>query len=374
MTKNTILTLFSGGELAGVGARAAGFEHIGGVEYDPAIAEVAKANGFDLTVKDIRKVKPSQFDRPTLLHASPVCTRASQANPNAGEAALDIESAQKVSEFIRAMKPRFFTMENVIAYRHFKSFEIILSALSNAGYMFTVEHLNAADFGVPQTRRRLFVRAVRGGFVPYLPQPVPWVGWYEAIEDLLDSLPETEFAAWQIARLPDHIAENFIARPAKGNPKTERGNIYRKADQPMHTIKTQNPYAKAFIFSGAGNTNLKEAEPGKGVRFDTEPVHTIAASGNGGRTMKAFLVSGQNSKNNITYGNEPMPTVTASQRAAHRAWLKKGHVVKMTPRALARFQSVPDNYELPEVATLSGKVIGNGVPSKLYQTIAEAFI
>lgn len=371
--EKTFFSLFSGGELAGVGAHAAGYRHIGGVEIDPRIAEVAKMNGFDVTVADVLDVKPSEFDRPTLFHASPVCTRASQANPNAKEAEIDIATARKTAEFITAWTPQFVTIENVIAYRHFESFAIILRALSAAGYMYSVEHLNAADFGVPQTRRRLFVRAVLGGFVPYLPAPVKWVGWYEAIEDLLDTLPESEFAPWQIARLPD-LNQSMLV----GQHKTPSTGLvqHSKEKEPSFTITAaRNQLSnRAFLFSGAGNTNLKEAVPGKGVRWADEPAQTVAASGAGGRVERAFLISGENSSSARAIDkNEPSFTLSSSQKAAHRAWLEYGKVVKMTPRALARFQGIPDSYVLPDIHVLAGEVIGNSVSSLKYQRIVEVF-
>jgi DNA (cytosine-5)-methyltransferase 1 len=181
----TIFTLFSGGELAGVGARNAGFDHLGGIEYDPQIAGVAILNGFDLTVADILGCRPEDFPRPDLLHASPVCTRASTANKKSGgESSLDIAMGEKIAEFIQVMLPDCFTLENVERYRKFKALEHILKALEENNYFYDIRVLNAADFGVPQSRRRLFLRAVRGGWVPNLPQPVKWKGWYEAIEDL----------------------------------------------------------------------------------------------------------------------------------------------------------------------------------------------
>jgi site-specific DNA-cytosine methylase len=48
--------------------------------------------------------------------------------------------------------------------------------------------------------------------------------------------------------------------------------------------------------------------------------------------------------------------------------------VKMTPRALARFQSVPDSYQLPESRALASRVIGNGVPWLLAQRVTESLI
>ena len=43
----TIGTLFSGGEGVGVGAKAAGLQHLWGVEWDDDIASVARLNGFN---------------------------------------------------------------------------------------------------------------------------------------------------------------------------------------------------------------------------------------------------------------------------------------------------------------------------------------
>lgn len=44
----------------------------------------------------------------------------------------------------------------------------------------------------------------------------------------------------------------------------------------------------------------------------------------------------------------------------------------MIPRALARFQSVPDTYELPDKDSLACTVIGNGVPCRLMEAVINA--
>jgi site-specific DNA-cytosine methylase len=54
-----------------------------------------------------------------------------------------------------------------------------------------------------------------------------------------------------------------------------------------------------------------------------------------------------------------------------RAWLSQGRVVRMTPRALARFQAFPDTYALPDGAALACRVIGNAVPPLLMQRIGD---
>jgi site-specific DNA-cytosine methylase len=71
----------------------------------------------------------------------------------------------------------------------------------------------------------------------------------------------------------------------------------------------------------------------------------------------------------VVSGNEPSPTQGVSAIARGMA---TGRVVKMTPRALARFQSFPDWYELPARNALACKIIGNAVPPLLMRRVMEA--
>ncbi len=383
----TFISWFSGGGLADIGAKAAGFDIVAANEIDQDIASVYQDNhGDHMRVGDVLDQQPKHYPDCDLFHASPVCTNASIANANGEESPIDIATAKKTAEFIRIKKPRFVTIENVSGYRAFQSFKIIMSALDDLGYFYDVSILNAADFGVPQTRRRLFVRAVRGGFVPPLPQPVRWTGWLEAVHDLIDEFPSSQFAPWQLARLP--------------------------IDAPV-----------SLLINGSGNTNFGDAVPGLGVRMSSDPSHTTITAFCGGRFPRAFLLGQQKFGEDlqITHHNAPAKTITANrnmrnirafvmsggqaqnfnQRAVDgsttkaviryqdkpiftivadmprqpaRAWLDNGKVVKITPRGLARFQSVPDTYALPQNDSLACKIIGNGVPSLLYKVIAKAFI
>ena len=76
----TIATLFSGGEGVGIGARAAGYRHLWGIERNAGVARVAERNGFRTIVADVRDVDPETLPRPDVLHASPPCLDASGAN------------------------------------------------------------------------------------------------------------------------------------------------------------------------------------------------------------------------------------------------------------------------------------------------------
>lgn len=380
----TFSTLFSGGDVAGTGIRAAGYRHLWGIEQDDAIANVARANGFHILTADIVDVDPHTLTVPDYLHASPVCTRASQANQSAElnddgtkEAPLDIRMGEKVAAFIDVMRPKTFTLENVYGYRNFKAFKIICAALTRNGYMWDYDNLNAADFGVPQTRRRLILRAVRDALLPNLPPPVEWVGWYAAIEDLIPTLPASKFAPWQLVRLPEE-SKTFLMSGA-GNTNfgdAYPGNGVCEHDEPAQSVTALDGGGtahRAFVVAGMPNNNGASVT----VRHGDAPMMTVTVQHNQRQSLRAFLINGSNSGRELTIAEANAPSfVVTSQRVekdGRRAWLSQGRVVSMTPRALARFQSIPDSYELPADTRLAARVIGNGWPSLMAQRIAELF-
>lgn len=361
MTYGDLFTGFGG---ATIGAMAAGLRPLWGIEYDAKIAAVANDNfGGHVITANILDVDPATLPAVDVLHASPPCPNFSVAKAGGGETQLDIDLAGKVIQFIEAIQPRIFTLENVYGYRHSQSWHMIQDALFNAGYWVSMEHVNAADLGVPQTRQRMIVRAVRGGWVPYLPAAGRWIGWYEAIEDLVPTLPDSRFAPWQIKRLPKILQTTLVAH--NGLPAQSA------AIEPAFTItadQNQN-FVRAFI---VGKTADKY---GDGIRLQNEPAQTIGANEHG---SKAFIVEQQNGSRDSTirFADEPVftQTIYSTKHPAPRAWLQHGRVVAMTPRALARFQSFPDSYRLPDNRTLAAKGIGNAVPPLMYQRIVEGLI
>lgn len=371
-------TIFTGFDGAGIGIKAAGFDLAWGLELDDAIAQVARDNGHNVITGDILTADPHTFERVDALHASPPCTRASVANSSAEvdedglrEAKMDIDLAMKTVEFIEVLRPRIVTIENVWGYRKFQSFkggrkcEGLLPALERLGYWVDVQHVNSADFGVPQTRKRLILRAAKSAMVPHLPEPEPWVGWYEAIEDLIPTLPESQFAPWQLKRLPEEL-KSFLISHIDG--------LHRNPDEPAQTVvssaKTVEP--RAFLV----NTN-QSGDDGSGIVYakDTAPSFTTKPA-DGGR-LRAFLVNGalsgegENKTLQIHDAAEPTGTIVSTMNSVKdtRAWLSQGCVVKMTSRALARFQSFPDTYKLPNNNALACKGIGNACPPLLFEKL-----
>lgn len=377
---DTIATLFSGGEGVGIGAQAAGLRHIYGVEVDDAVAQVARDNGFDVETADILEVDPADYETPTVLHASPPCPNFSVAKQGRRETDYDLALAKATARFVEVLRPQFFTLENVYGYRKSESWRIIADTLNRCGYWYDLAHVNAADFGVPQTRKRMIVRAALGQMVPHLPPPEPWVGWYAAIEDLLPTLPESQFAPWQLARLElgDTVLVNTreMHDHRENNPLTARG---RKQPAMTVTATSTGSRYKALLVDSAGYPS----EDGVRIpvtRHADEPVNTVIAN-HAKRGMRAFLVGGQFARPadgsgelrpvQVRESGEPTFTITAQNKGDWRAWLSRGRVVQMTPRALARFQTFPDWYRFSGKKVLDCRVVGEAVPPLLYEKLIK---
>lgn len=376
----TIGTLFSGGEGVGVGAHQAGLNHLWGVEYDDAIAQVARNNGFHTITGNVMDTALMlSLPRPDVLHASPVCKNASTAKADGEESPEDIASADATCAYIDHFRPDIFTLENVYGYRIFTAFAHIMECLNRNGYRFDYWHLNAADYGVPQTRKRLILVAQLHGkprrpvathaelskLAPLFDTRLPWIGWYEAIEDLIDTLPASQFALWQLERLPKELQEHTLVNSAF--PESNGRKDY-KSNEPAFVADTLTlNHARAFILDGKPDNYAGDLTPLE----NDDPVMVVTGSQEK-HQFGAFIVNESSTMEMVDSGMPVSTQVSSDRNINQRAWLSSGRVVKMTPRALARFQSFPDSYILPDKALLACTVIVNAVPPLLYQRVIEA--
>jgi DNA (cytosine-5)-methyltransferase 1 len=332
MLKPTVGTYFSGGGI-GLAELKGKVDFAFAVEYAPAISEVYRANISDrIITARVQDLDVSKLERVDLFQVSPVCKEFSAAKTGGKESAEEISQAAAICRYLDYHKPSYFLLENVRGYIKSKSFQMIVVRLTRLGYTcrFSVE--NSADYGVPQTRERLILRAALDQPLPSLPDYAGrWVGWYEAIEDLISGLPESKFADWQLERLPQEV-QTFLMQ------------IQGEASDYLEPVK---------------------------------PAPTISAGHTAGK-YRAFLISDQLANTgqgvNIRQAKEPALTIDTRPASKVRAWLSQGRVVQMTPRAVARFMSVPDWYQLPEKNALACKVLGNGVPSLMGEKIISAIL
>ncbi|MBD2316638.1 DNA cytosine methyltransferase [Phormidium tenue] len=340
LTEGSLFTGFGGVDL---GYKKAGLEHAWGLEYDPKICEVANANfGGSVRCMNILDADPFKFEKVDVLHASPVCKSYSIANPNKRERQLDLDCARKVAEFIQVLQPQYFTLENVEAYRKSKSFNLIIEMLYSQGYWVQWQVLNAADFGVPQSRRRLILIANKNEFIPPLPAKEKHIGWYEAIADLVHDLPNSQLADWQLKALPNEIREHLFY--SYGSQNINFGGTIQPKNKPANTLLSDccsengiRSY-KAILIENTGARSDRELQ----TREAIEPCWTLRAMGQDGHYHRA------------------------------NALLENTRTVALDIACLARLQSFPDDYQWSGKKSLDGKGIGNSVPPLMMEKIAKS--
>jgi len=104
-----------------------------------------------------RKVFKTTRGRIRLILASPECTSHTCARGNGNRSENSRKTAFQVVRFARTIKPRWIIVENVIHMRSWRRYQEWLREMQELGYHYREQVLNASDFGVPQSRKRLFV-------------------------------------------------------------------------------------------------------------------------------------------------------------------------------------------------------------------------
>lgn len=185
----TFADMFCGGGLGARGAAMAGMTPVVAVDlwdvacktYQANFPEAAVLNERVENVDPLRYCVPGSLD---LLLASPECTNHSVAKGSAPRSESSKETAFHTVDWIAALQPKWFVIENVKEMRAWGRYSQLLDMLRALGYQTREQVINAADFGAPQSRVRLFLI---GGLnaAPPLITPPPNVR-AKTVRDILD--------------------------------------------------------------------------------------------------------------------------------------------------------------------------------------------
>ncbi len=161
------IDLFAGVGGSSSGASTAGVKVVAAVDSWSLARDTYMSNFPDVAffqtrcehvpIRDLKKTIGS-ID---LLLASPECTSHTCAKGSAPRSEASRRTAFQVIRFAKAFRPRWIVVENVVHMRSWKSYQRWLRALKELGYNVREQVINAADHGVPQARRRLFVMCDR---------------------------------------------------------------------------------------------------------------------------------------------------------------------------------------------------------------------
>lgn len=197
------IDLFAGAGGLSLGFEQAGFDVAAAVEIDPIHCATHEynfpnckticASVTDVNGSEIRRLAGIGDKEIDVVFGGAPCQGFSMI----GKRALDDPRNQLVFHYVRIveeLQPKYCVFENVKGLtlgKHADFLNELIAALGDAGYdvLLPYQVLNAADFGVPQDRKRLFLVGTRRGLnIPHYPSPLTHrVTVEEAIGDLPDA-------------------------------------------------------------------------------------------------------------------------------------------------------------------------------------------
>lgn len=189
----TAISLFSGGGGLDIGIEQAGFQTLCCIEVDPNCCETLAFNQGEYLASakivhaDVRTVSPRALMKElrlapgdlAFLYGGPPCQTFSQIGK---QGSLGDDRGMLLFEMIRfakSFRPKAILIENVKGLATAKDLNGVrgavlsgvLSELRKLGYEVQSKVLNAADYGVAQLRRRLFIVAMKRGMKFQFPEP-----------------------------------------------------------------------------------------------------------------------------------------------------------------------------------------------------------
>jgi len=347
-----VIDLFSGAGGLSQGFRDAGFNVISAVEIDKNLSQTFKKNFKKTKIfeEDITKVKSKNLlaneSKIDVVIGGPPCQGFSMSGKRIrGNGIFLNDKRNKLfKEFVRVikdLKPKIFLMENVPGILNIfkgKTKNQILSIFKSIGYEAKVKVLLAADYGVPQLRKRAFFIGNNLGIDPEFLFPPKINENYITVEDAIFDLPFIKSGQGKFET--SYKKKPYTEYQKKMRARTNKlyNHICTKHDDKIIEIIK-------MLKEGEGRNNLPK-------KFQTKSIH----SGSYMRIVKnkpAYTIT-------TRFDTPPVGRVT--HPVADRA---------LTAREAARLQSFPDDFIFFGKKSHIGIQIGNAVPPLLAYEIAK---
>lgn len=373
------IELFSGAGGLALATHSAGFENVAMVEWNHDACQTLRKNAsrralpgirsWNVLEADIRDIAFEELGNIDVVAGGPPCQPFSIGGKHRGKN----DSRDMIPQFIRAVRelaPKAFILENVKgltrqAFRSYFEYTVLqltypevarkknedieghldrLESIHTQGrysdlqYNVVFRVLNAADYGVPQTRQRVFIVGFREdlGYEWHFPEPT----------SSLDAL------LWDQWITGDYWKRHHVRRPAEP-PKRLAGKVakLRKADPPVERPwrslrdaigDLPNPQANRECVSFLNH----KLQPGA----RSYPGHTGSPVDLPSKTLKAGVHGVPGGENTVLFPD--------------------GSLRYLTVREAARVQTFPDRWLFSGAWSEAMRQLGNAVPVELAAAVS----
>lgn len=331
---HTAISLYSGAGGLDLGFAREGFELLWAADCDKWAVETYRANLGDHVV---RATLPEGAELPTdswpdVVIGGPPC----QGFSVIGRMDPDDPRSRHVFSLIdavAALRPRAFVLENVKALAVAPRWSAVRDELARRakalGYETELLLLNAADYGVPQRRERMFLVGV-GGMQPLCPTPTS-------------------------KGSPPTVGDTLRRLPPFGSPGNDVGSTARVVPAPSPVMRP-TAHKGSLLFNGSGRP----------LDLD-HPAKTLPASMGGNATP---IID----QEQLEHGAEPwVVTYHARLRAGDPPLTEAPpRMRRITVREAAALQGFPSDWDFRGPQGARYRQIGNAVPPPLAQAVAAS--
>jgi DNA (cytosine-5)-methyltransferase 1 len=407
--------LFAGAGGASQGLHEAGYDVLG-FEYWDVAQRSHEANGLPCRLHDLSDAELDHLipDAP-LFWASPPCQPFSAAGDGEGEFD-DRDGFPWLLRILALKRPAVVISENVRGLtfsKHEVYFHGILRSLRRLGYDVQYQVLNSADYGVPQTRERVFmIGRLDGGpivwpTVTHTEEPglftEQWVSMATALgwgfDDPARSVLGNRSPRWL------YEGNETTGRTLVGFPRRDDGNgevvevegvEYRErdlfdAEGPSATVTEKGRSWNRYVL----NTGLDWKLGGDRDDAQKIPLSDPAPSVTTKSAQQWQVRAGKDDHATVRPVDEPAPTVLARKDANgwtlerpattiagdQRVFQPGGHhlpgeqsmnAIRVTIPELAKLQDFVDGWVFHGTRTDQARQVGNAVPRRLARLLGEA--
>ncbi len=368
--------LFAGAGGMTLGFEQAGFDVLASVEIDPIHCATHEynfpmwtticASVRDLSGADIRSLSKIGDREVDVVFGGSPC----QGFSLIGKRVFDDPRNQLVSHFMRLvveLNAKYFVMENVKGLtigNHRKFIEEVIANFEQYGYKILQPYqvLNAAHFGVPQHRERLFLIGCRQDLsLPNYPSPITKPAKAKRFSPELNDLPDSPTVRDAIADLPDisqypelsdrdwceaeyQKPQSFYSKYLRGSELEPNDLSYPRQYDPKlltSSIKTVHTPTSIDRFRSTANGEVEKIS--RFLRLDPEGICN---------TLRAGTPSNRGAF------TAPRPIHPDQPRC-------------ITVREAARLHSYPDWFRFHSTKWHGFRQIGNSVPPLLARAVAQ---
>ena len=356
------IDLFAGCGGLSLGFEQAGFDIVAAVEIDPIHAAVHEYNFPNAATicADIKNISGNDIRERAGIGARDVDIvfggAPCQGFSMIGKRALDDPRNQLISHFLRIVKdmhPKYCVLENVKGLtvgKHSQFLSELIDELKKIDYEVLLPYrvLNAADYGVPQRRERLFLIAARKD------QKLPV--YPTAANDKI-TIREA------IGDLPDADGFDCLMEDDSVAVKWQTKSVYARRLRGLRSDKTNFGYERTFdIGRLTASLRTKHGEVSQ-QRFLAAP------QGETEPYSRFFKLAWDGQSNTLRAGTDSARGGFTSPRPIHPDLPRV-----ITVREAARIHSYPDWFRFNKTKWHGFREIGNSVPPLLARAVGAEII